>query len=90
MHVYGEISGRLTPEARLSGRITPQERIRGNITIPAKILPEEYHGSYDIIPGSEAQILETGEHWLPDNIIIEPIPNNYGLITWDGSVITVS
>lgn len=49
MHVYGEISGRLTPEARLSGRITPQERIRGNITIPASILPEEYHGSYDII-----------------------------------------
>lgn len=61
MHVYGEISGRLTPEARLSGRITPQERIRGNITIPASILPEEYHGSYYIIPRPEAQILETGD-----------------------------
>lgn len=90
MTVYGVITGRLTAEARLSGRLSPVERIKGDITIPAKILPEEYHGSYDITPGPEAQILETGEHWLPDNIIIEPIPSNYGLITWDGSALTVS
>lgn len=24
------------------------------------------------------------------NIVINPIPSNYGLITWNGSVITVS
>lgn len=90
MHVYGEISGRLTAEARLSGRITPQQRIRGDITVPARILPEEYEGSYEVTPGPDAQILETADRWLTQDIVINPIPNNYGLITWDGSVITVS
>lgn len=50
----------------------------------------EYHGSYDVIPSDQAQTLSTADNVLAADIVIEPIPSNYGLITWDGSVITVS
>ena len=90
MHVYGELSGRLTPEERISGRLTANERIRGSLTIPVRILPEEYEGSYEATPGPEVQILATADRWLTEDIKIQPIPSNYGLIAWDGSVITVS
>ena len=90
MHVYGEISGRLTPGSTLKGRLKGEERIQGSLTVPIEIFPEEYQGSYDITPGPEAQILATSDKLLTQGIIIEPIPSNYGLITTDGSVITVS
>lgn len=49
-----------------------------------------YDGPTTLTPGAETQVLETEQHVLRSNIIIEPIPSNYGLITWDGSTITVS
>lgn len=51
---------------------------------------EHYHGSYEVTPSSEAQVLDTDTLILDGNITINPIPSNYGLITWDGSTITVS
>lgn len=50
----------------------------------------DYTGEYEITPSSETQVLETANKTLDANIIVNPIPSNYGLITWDGSVITVS
>lgn len=51
---------------------------------------EHYHGSYEVTPSSEAQVLDTDTLILDGNITINPIPSNYGLVTWDGSTITVS
>ena len=51
---------------------------------------EEYHGETDIIPAEEAQTLLTHGMLVTEDIIIEPIPTNYGLITWDGTKIIVS
>lgn len=51
---------------------------------------EHYHGSYEVTPSSEAQVLDTDTLILDGNITINPIPSNYGLISWDGSTITVS
>ena len=51
---------------------------------------EHYHGAYTITPSSETQILDTDTLILDGNITINPIPSNYGLISWDGSKITVS
>ena len=49
-----------------------------------------YHGEYEITPSSEEQILPTANTRLAHDIVINPIPSNYGLITWNGSVLTVS
>jgi hypothetical protein len=35
-------------------------------------------------------VLATAEKVVTRNIVINPIPSNYGLITWNGSTLTVS
>lgn len=49
-----------------------------------------YEGTYEVTPSSSAQVLPTAFHKLLGDITVKPIPSNYGLITWNGSTITVS
>ena len=49
-----------------------------------------YEGANEITPSETEQILQTKNFRMTENITINPIPSNYGLITWDGSTITVS
>ena len=50
----------------------------------------EYHGEYEFTPSSQTQIVDVSNTILHHDIVINPIPQNYGLITWNGSVLTVS
>lgn len=49
-----------------------------------------YDGEYSITPTAEAQTIPIVGKTARQNITIEPIPQNYGLITWNGSSLTVS
>lgn len=49
----------------------------------------EYAGPYEVTPSQETQILETSDKVATANIIIKPIPQNYGLIEWNGQYLTV-
>jgi len=49
-----------------------------------------YDGITEITPSQDTQILQTSNKALTRNIVVNPIPSNYGLITWNGSVLTVS
>lgn len=51
---------------------------------------ETYSGPTEVTPSGIAQILNTNGKAMASNITINPIPSNYGLITWDGTVLTVS
>lgn len=51
---------------------------------------DPYEGDYEIIPSSEAQILSTKSKRMTADVVVNPIPQNYGLITWNGSYLTVS
>lgn len=51
---------------------------------------DPYTGAYEITPSAETQVLETKNLRMTDDITINPIPSNYGLITWNGSTLTVS
>lgn len=66
----------------------PTETIVGTVTIP--ITPSKYTGEYEFTPSSETQEIQIEGEIATQNIIINPIPSNYGLITWNGSVLTVS
>lgn len=57
-------------------------------TISADI--PRYEGSYAVTPTSETQTLHTTEMLMVEDLTINPIPSNYGLITWDGSTLMVS
>ena len=53
-------------------------------------ISDVYHGPTDITPSNEPQVLSTQGKVVSEDIIIEPIPSNYGLITWNGSTLVVS
>ena len=55
-----------------------------NIGVP------EYDGSYQVEPSSTETVLACEGLKMVQNVVISPIPSNYGLITWDGSTLTVS
>lgn len=49
-----------------------------------------YNGVTTIIPSQNAQVLNTNGCTMTQDIVVESIPSNYGLITWNGAVLTVS
>lgn len=90
MHVYGELTGTLTAPEKLSGVLSTTGTIEGKLTIPSALMPPSYDGEHEITPGESEQTLETSGSYLENNIIIKPIPSNYGHITWDGSKLTIT
>lgn len=63
-------------------------RLRATEGVP--IYPETYTGETTVTPSEEVQVLSTSGLVVLDNITVNPIPSNYGLITYNGSTITVS
>lgn len=51
---------------------------------------QTYTGAYEVTPSAETQTLETAGMRMSRAVTINPIPQNYGLITWNGSFLTVS
>lgn len=49
-----------------------------------------YTGSYDFTPTQETQTVNISGLRARHDITINPIPSNYGLIIWDGSVLKVT
>lgn len=61
-----------------------------NAEVGATIEYDFYEGSYEFIPTMQEQIANTQNLIMHDNVVIKPIPQNYGLITYNGFEITVS
>ena len=49
-----------------------------------------YTGEYHVIPTLSAQTLNTAGKIMNENVVVEKIPEYYGLITWNGSYLRVS
>lgn len=49
-----------------------------------------YEGDYTVTPSTETQVLPIAELRASEDITVNPIPSNYGLITWNGSTLMVS
>lgn len=58
--------------------------------IAEKIITDMYDGDYVITPSAKPVVLETVGKVSRQNFVVNPIPQNYGLITWNGSYLTVS
>lgn len=67
---------------------TPQVEIDvGNAVIGAGT---PYSGEYEATPTQSTQVFETKDKVMTSNFVVNPIPSNYGLITYNGYDITVS
>lgn len=69
-----------------SGEIHPVKVEVAQIVYPYK----PYDGSYEITPTQYEQTIDTTSRLLLDDLVIKPIPQNYGLITWNGAFLTIS
>ena len=49
-----------------------------------------YHGQTTFTPTQQTQVAQTSGLIVDADIIINPIPSNYGRITWNGAVLTVT
>lgn len=58
------------------------------VTYP--VYPETYKGAYNVVPSMERQVLNTESLTMTDDVVVEKIPECYGLITWNGSFLRVS
>jgi len=64
-------------------------KLKNDTKIVASIYAD-YHGEYEVTPGDEAVTLETADLVLHQNVVVNPIPSNYGKIGWNGAFLTVS
>lgn len=65
----------------------------GESGIVTKVIGQDlptYTGVTEVTPTTTEQVLDTSNKVVTRNIVINPIPSNYGLITWNGSTLTVS
>ena len=51
---------------------------------------EIYDGDYTAVPSTEDQVFQTRGKLMRTDFTVGKIPSNYGLITWNGSTLTVS
>lgn len=49
-----------------------------------------YNGPTEFTPSEEEQVIRTADTNVRSDLVVHPIPSNYGLVTWNGSVLTVS
>lgn len=85
----GNITGTVTRLHAIAGDVAVLGSISGDVDIVSGIVPT-YQGDYDVTPSAETQTLFTEGKMLRQNVVIAPIPSNYGLITWNGAILTVS
>lgn len=73
---------------KITGTISGVSSVVGTINkVAAEVL---YDGPYEFEPSAEEQTIQISGKKARQDIVIAPIPNNYGLITWNGATLTVS
>ena len=63
--------------------------ISATVSMP-KPSTNPYTGEYEFTPTNEEQTIPIYGKTATRDIVINPIPSNYGKITWNGSTLTVS
>lgn len=86
----GEIITGRTRAVRIGGDLSAAASISGTITVPSAVGGDPYTGSYEVTPSTNTQTIPTSGKVMYQNVTVKPIPSNYGLITWNGSTLTVS
>lgn len=77
----------------VDGELSLITQLDGESGIVTKVVEHDlpyYSGPVVVTPTKETQILNTADKVNTQNITINPIPHNYGLVSWDGRILTIS
>lgn len=84
------IGGEATLENLVDGEYDIDLEIDGSPGTFMPVMPNAYTGTYEFEATDTAQTISVEGKTMLHDIIIDPVPSNYGFITWNGSVLTVS
>ena len=84
-------NGDMMISAMLDGELEIDKAFDGEFGQYQKVSEHDwYMGAYEFTPTDEQQVINIEGLTASQNITINPIPDNYGLITWNGATLTVS
>lgn len=86
----GELSATLAAVGGMTAALSGTGALSATLSISATQTYSTYTGAYEVTPTTDTQTLSTEDLLMTANVVVNPIPSNYGLITWDGSTLTVS
>lgn len=72
----------------LSNEVVLDTAVATTINVAERV--PTYTGAYEFTPSENEQVIEIEEKKATANIVINPIPQGWGKITWDGRILTVS
>lgn len=87
------LDGELSLDLHIDGDMSLDIPVDGEAGTVIKVTEHDlpvYSGQTEVTPSEETQTLQTANRTVLQNIVINPIPSNYGKITWNGSTLTVS
>ena len=87
------LDGELSLDLHIDGDMSlniPVDGEAGTVIKVSDYVYPIYDGQTEVTPTQETQVLQTTNRTVVSNIVINPIPSNYGKITWNGSTLTVS
>lgn len=71
-----------------SPKITADTKLPVQVNV---VMGDKYDGDYIVTPkADEEQVLPTRGKTMEYDLTVSAIPQNYGLITWNGTTLTVS
>ena len=85
-----KLIGALSAVGRLDATLSGVQSLTATLSLPQAVAVDEYSGPYEFTPGNAPQVVEIANKKATADITIAPVPQNYGLITWDRSTLTVS
>ena len=84
------ITATLSSRQSLSGTLNTKSCQLTAVVSRDSSMPQ-YTGEYEAVSRyQEDYVLETAGYAMTQNVVIKRIPKNYGLISWNGAVLTVS
>lgn len=83
------IRGTIRPGATVTATLARGQTLSAHVE-KAVVEPPTHGGPYEVTPTNSTQVIPTSGLLMTDDFKVNPIPSNYGLITWDGSTLMVS
>lgn len=86
------LDGELSLDLHIDGDMSLDIPVDGEAGTVVKVTEYDlpvYSGQTEITPSEDAQTLQTADKTVLQNIIVNPIPENYGRLLWTGNTLTV-
>jgi hypothetical protein len=82
-----DLNAKLTPVQGLSASVSPAQGLSASMSNNINIKLQTKH----IVAGDEPQVIVADAGFVGlSQVVLDAIPSNYGKISWNGAVLTVS